>query len=114
MRFAWCSHRWPSSGGTARRSASEVISKRPSAYFADQLPSALTAVFNFDMGAAVARTAVLPCAAYLTLEQLQRVLTAWSDNAQCWGRYMTDYAVQFYFATPITWGRIATRPGRTP
>jgi hypothetical protein len=77
----------------------EVIAKRPSVYFADQLASTLTAVFNFDMGAAVARTAVLPCAPYLTLEQLQRVLAAWSDNAQCWGRYMTDYAVQFYFAT---------------
>ncbi|WP_406101039.1 hypothetical protein [Streptomyces canus] len=76
-----------------------VIEKRPNAYFANFLAGVLVTVGTFDSGAYAARAAVLPCAPYLTLENLREILSAWEANNQCWGRYMLDYAAQFYFAT---------------
>ncbi|MGW7405671.1 hypothetical protein ACWGI9_18350 [Streptomyces sp. NPDC054833] len=76
-----------------------VIEHRPGPYFAGFLAEVLAEVGSFDSGAFAARTAVLPCAPYVTLEQLQAVLLAWEANNQCWGRYMVDYAAQFYLAT---------------
>ncbi|AKJ10102.1 hypothetical protein ABB07_08720 [Streptomyces incarnatus] len=76
-----------------------VIGQRPNAYFAAHLPGVLEEVGSFDHGQFVARTAVLPCAGVLTLDDLRAVLRAWWDNDQCWGRAMPGYLVELYAAT---------------
>ncbi|MGP3941950.1 hypothetical protein [Streptomyces sp. 6N106] len=78
---------------------SRVIAARPGPYFATRLPEMLAKVGSFDQGQFVARTAVLPCANALTLEDLHKVLRAWWDNPQCWGRAMPGYLVDLYVAT---------------
>jgi hypothetical protein len=76
-----------------------VIGARPDAYFVAHLPGVLEEVSTFDHGQFVARTAVLPCASLLTLDDLRAVLRAWWDNNQCWGRAMPGYLVNLYEAT---------------
>ncbi|MEU2959094.1 hypothetical protein ACIOEY_27475 [Streptomyces albidoflavus] len=76
-----------------------VIGARPAPYFVAHLPGALEEVGSFDHGKYVARTAVLPCAAFLTLDSLRAVLRAWWDNPQCWGRAMPGYLIDLYAAT---------------
>ncbi|MEV6107095.1 hypothetical protein AB0M28_20615 [Streptomyces sp. NPDC051940] len=74
----------------------QVIGLRPDQYYTAHLPTLLTDVGGFDQGKYVARTAVLPCAALLSLSDLTDVLRAWYDNNQCWGRGMTRYLVDLY------------------
>lgn len=85
-------------GLTARRRA-ELIAQRPDRYFGDQAAGLMAGASSFDSGEFIARTALVPVAPYLTLEQLRAVLVAWAGNDQCWGRAMSDYVVRFYFAT---------------
>ena len=77
----------------------EVIALRPDRYFAPHLARLLEETSNFDEGELIARTAVLSCAAYLTLDQLEEVLREWWDNSQCWGRDMPGYVVELYSRT---------------
>lgn len=77
----------------------EVIALRPDRYFAPYLPSLLSEARSFDEGELIARTAVLPCAVHLTLDQLETVLREWQDNPQCWGRAMPGYLVKLYHET---------------
>jgi hypothetical protein len=76
-----------------------VISYRPGPYFAGGLPVLMAGVLSFDQGEGFARTAVLPCAPYLTLEHHQELLTAWTNNGQCWGRQMPGYLIDLFHAT---------------
>lgn len=85
-------------GMKAQRRAA-VIAHRPSAYFAAHIAQLMADAGSYDEGELIARTALLPCAPHLTLEQTQAVLRAWQDNPQCWGRAMPGYAVNLYHAT---------------
>jgi hypothetical protein len=80
---------------------SGVISVRPDPYFLPYLPDLLTEVYSFDGGEFVARTAVLPSAALMSLEDTRAILRAWWDNknGQTWGREMPGYLVALYVAT---------------
>ncbi|MFD7379319.1 hypothetical protein ACFY13_47000 [Streptomyces mirabilis] len=89
----------PAFAGLGWQRRATVIEQRPGPYFAGFLAEVLAGVGSFDSGAFAARTAVLPCAPYVTLEQLRAVLSAWEANNQCWGRYMVDNAAQFYLTT---------------
>ncbi|MEU3840805.1 hypothetical protein AB0E88_12325 [Streptomyces sp. NPDC028635] len=89
----------PAFAGIDYHRRATVIEYRPSPYFAGFLAGILADVGNFDNGALAAHAAVLPCAQYVTLEQLRDILSAWEANNQCWGRYMVDYAARFYLAT---------------
>lgn len=77
----------------------EVIAVRPDPYFVPHLPALLAGARSYDEGEYLARTAVLPCAGLLTLEDLQALLRAWWDNSQCWGRDMPGYLVALYHTT---------------
>ncbi|MER6076033.1 hypothetical protein ABT187_46305 [Streptomyces sp. NPDC001817] len=63
----------------------EVISWRPGPYFAQFLASLMTEEVAHSVLAAqyVTRTAVLPCAPHLTEQQLNELLTTWTENEQC-------------------------------
>ncbi|MEV6534899.1 hypothetical protein AB0M86_35825 [Streptomyces sp. NPDC051639] len=78
-----------------------VINARPDLYFVPYLPALLAAVRSFDAGEFVARTAVLPSAGLMSLEDMKAVLRAWWDNenGQTWGRDMPGYLVALYSAT---------------
>ncbi|WP_055422296.1 hypothetical protein [Streptomyces pactum] len=76
-----------------------VIAQSPSTYFAEHLAALMADAGGFDHGESLARTAVLPCASYLTHDQLQALLSAWEENPQCWGRLMPYYLVSLYQAT---------------
>ncbi|MCX5191994.1 hypothetical protein [Streptomyces sp. NBC_00268] len=80
---------------------SRVISVRPAPYFLPHLPGLLTEVRSFDAGEFVTRTAVLPSAGLMSLEDTKAVLRAWWDNenGQTWGRVMPGYLVALYFTT---------------
>ncbi|MDX3694933.1 hypothetical protein PV726_32270 [Streptomyces europaeiscabiei] len=77
----------------------EVIAVHPDPYFVPHLPAILAGARSYDEGDYLARTAVLPCAGYLTLESLQALLRAWWDNSQCWGRNMPAYLAALYHTT---------------
>jgi len=77
----------------------EVIAHRPCLYFAEFAAALLEEAPSFDDGTEIQRTAVLPCAPYMTADQLRATLTAWAENSQCWGRGATDNAVRLYHAT---------------
>jgi hypothetical protein len=85
--------------GLPAHKRAQVIAHRPSAYFAGHLAALMADAAGFDHGESLARTAVLPCAEHLTLEQNQELLTAWKDNPQCWGRAMPYHLVDLYQAT---------------
>ncbi|WP_328437709.1 hypothetical protein OHA71_11785 [Streptomyces sp. NBC_00444] len=85
-------------GLTSRRRA-EVIARRPSPYFGDHVASLLAEAGSFDSGEYMARVAVLPCAVYLTADQLRSTLDAWAPNSQCWGRGMLNHVVRLCHAT---------------
>ncbi|MET8941835.1 hypothetical protein ABZX28_33140 [Streptomyces rubiginosohelvolus] len=80
---------------------SRVIGVRPDAYFLPCLPGLLMGVRSFDEGELVARTAILPSAGLMSLEDTKAVLRAWWDNenGQTWGRAMPGYLVALYFTT---------------
>lgn len=93
---------------------SRVISVRPAPYFLPHLPGLLTEVRSFDAGEFVARTAVLPSAGLMSLEDTKAVLRAWWDNenGQTWGRVMPGYLVALYFTTAhLGEARRGTRSG---
>ncbi|WDN55885.1 hypothetical protein [Streptomyces clavuligerus] len=77
----------------------DIIEQRPAPYFTPFLPALLKEVGSFDRGQEVAEKAVLPCAGFLTLPELEQVLTEWNDNDQCWGRAMPGYVVELYVRT---------------
>jgi hypothetical protein len=77
----------------------EVIAVHPDPYFVPYLPAILAGARSYDEGEYLARTAVMPCAGFLTLESLQAVLRAWWDNSQCWGRNMPGYLAALYHTT---------------
>ncbi|MDQ0408792.1 hypothetical protein ABVB69_32665 [Streptomyces sp. NPDC000349] len=77
----------------------DIIAQRPDPYFTPFLPALLKDVGSFDRGQEVAEKAVLPCAGFLTLPELEQVLTEWNDNDQCWGRAMPGYLVELYSLT---------------
>lgn len=76
-----------------------MIGFRAGPYFSGHLPALMADVRSFDEGELVARTAVLPCAPYLSLDQHQELLTAWTDHGQCWGRAMPAILVELFRAT---------------
>ncbi|MET8605742.1 hypothetical protein ABZV92_19585 [Streptomyces rubiginosohelvolus] len=76
-----------------------VIAAGPDPFFVPHLPRLLSEVGSFDAGEFVATNAVLPCAAFLTLEDLRAVLNAWQDNDQCWGRAMPSALIDLYRLT---------------
>jgi hypothetical protein len=61
--------------------------------------SLLEEALSFDDGREIKRTAVLPCAAYMTADQLRATLKAWAQNSRCWGRGTTDNVVRLYHVT---------------
>ncbi|WP_327259893.1 MULTISPECIES: hypothetical protein [unclassified Streptomyces] len=77
----------------------QVIAARPDPYFVPSLPDLLKQAGSFDAGEFIAASAVLPCAAFLDLEQLRAVLREWQDNNQCWGRAMPSYLIDFHRLT---------------
>ncbi|MEU3565497.1 hypothetical protein [Kitasatospora sp. NPDC006786] len=77
----------------------DAINRRPDAYYTPYLPDLLAKARSFDLGQAVAKLAVLPCAQFVDLESLEKILRAWWGNTQCWGRLMTGYLEEFYQAT---------------
>ncbi|MEV5485662.1 MULTISPECIES: hypothetical protein [Streptomyces] len=80
---------------------SRVISIRPDPYFLPYLPGLLMGVRSFDEGEFVARTAVLPSAGLMSLDDTKAVLRAWWDNenGQTWGGAMPGYLVALYLTT---------------
>ncbi|MBM9506779.1 hypothetical protein [Actinacidiphila acididurans] len=80
---------------------SRVIGVRPDPYFLPYLPGLLTEVRSFDQGEYVTRTAILPSAGLMGLEDTKAVLRAWWDNenGQTWGRAMPGYLVDLYSTT---------------
>ncbi|WEH37770.1 hypothetical protein PZB75_30675 (plasmid) [Streptomyces sp. AM 4-1-1] len=77
----------------------DIIEQRPDPYFTPFLPALLKDVGTFDRGQEVAEKAVLPCAGFLSLPELEQVLTEWNENDQCWGRAMPGYLVELYTLT---------------
>ncbi|MFJ5787941.1 hypothetical protein [Streptomyces hydrogenans] len=76
-----------------------VIAASPDPYFVPFLPDLLSQVASFDAGEFVAANAVLPCAAFLSLDELRAVLRKWQDNDQCWGRAMPSHLIDLYRLT---------------
>ena len=60
-----------------------IVSTRPGAYFASFLPRLMREAHTFRAAESRCSQAVLPCAPYLTAEQLTELLQAWTDNDQC-------------------------------
>jgi hypothetical protein len=78
----------------------EVIGRRPGPYFTKYLAQLLEGAPAWRTAEAVTRTAVLPCAPYLTVEHLDTVMQAWASNDQCRTAIgMVDSAVELYEAT---------------
>lgn len=78
-----------------------VISQRPSPYFAAYLAKILEEVRGYRGAESVTAQAVLPCAPFLTVDQLRDVLSAWAENDQCRrAGGMLGYAIALYSATP--------------
>jgi hypothetical protein len=77
----------------------QVVARRPDPYFVPYLADLLKGAESFDEGEYIAQNAVLPCAGYLTLAQLEEVLQQWLDNNQCWGRAMPAYLVELFRLT---------------
>jgi hypothetical protein len=63
----------------------EVVAQRPSAYFAELAASLLEEAPSFNEGWNIQSIAVLPCAAYMTAEQLRATLKAWMETANAGG-----------------------------
>ncbi|WP_052442673.1 hypothetical protein [Streptacidiphilus neutrinimicus] len=82
---------------TLRRA--RVVAQRPSPYFAEFVGPLLEEASSFDNGGEIQRVAVLPCAVYMTADQLQAALTAWAANSQCWGWGAIDNVVRLFHAT---------------
>ncbi|WP_326600860.1 hypothetical protein [Streptomyces sp. NBC_01800] len=78
-----------------------VIGARPDPYFTSHLPGLLKGVRTFDQGEFIARTAVLPCASMMTLDDTDALLRQWwdNDNGQTWGRAMPGYLATLYTST---------------
>ncbi|MFJ4932122.1 hypothetical protein [Streptomyces sp. NPDC088736] len=89
----------PSFTALSAHKRAQVIAHRPGPYFAGYLPALMADVGSFDQGEGFARTTVLPCAPYLTMDQLLEVLAAWTANGQCWGRAMPGYLIDLFHAT---------------
>lgn len=80
---------------------SQVIGVRPDPYFIPYLPGLLKDVGSFDQGEFIARTAVLPSAGLMTLDDTKALLRQWWDHetGQTWGRAMPAYLVALHFTT---------------
>lgn len=78
-----------------------VIGARPDPYFTSHLPGLLKGVRTFDQGEFITRTAVLPCAGMMTLDDTDALLRQWwdNDNGQTWGRAMPGYLAALYTST---------------
>lgn len=61
----------------------KVIEQRPSAYFTKCLADLLSQTRSFRTAEWLAQTALLPCAKFLSREELAGILDAWSGNNQC-------------------------------
>jgi hypothetical protein len=85
--------------GLSAPQRAEVIAHRPDPYFAEFAASLLEEAPTFDLGSDIQRTAMLPCAVYMTTDQLRATLKAWAENSQCWGRGTIDNVVRLYHAT---------------
>ncbi|MEE1845357.1 hypothetical protein ACIODX_14800 [Streptomyces sp. NPDC088190] len=78
----------------------DVISRRPGKYFVPFLVELLAEAAGFRYAEAVAQKAVLPCAHFLTQDELRQILTAWAENDQCrQAGGMFQAAVDLYFST---------------
>ncbi|MCZ0990392.1 hypothetical protein [Streptomyces diastatochromogenes] len=74
-----------------------VIERRPSAYFTDFLAPILTSAGGWRTAERLTAMTVIPCARLIQPEQLNGILTAWADNAQCReASGMTELAVTFW------------------
>jgi len=85
-------------GWSAPRRA-QVVAQRPGPYFAEFVAPLLEEASSFDLGGEIQRVAVLPCAVYMTADQLRAALAAWADNSQCWGRGSIENVVRLFHAT---------------
>ncbi|MFE2850124.1 hypothetical protein ACFXJO_03205 [Streptomyces lavendulae] len=74
-----------------------VIERKPSAYFTDFLAPILTSAAGWRAAESLTAMAVIPCARLVRPDQLDGILTAWAENAQCReASRMTDLAVTFW------------------
>lgn len=60
-----------------------VIQRRPSAYFTDFLAPILASAGGWRIAESLTAMTVIPCARLIQPEQLNGILTAWAENAQC-------------------------------
>ncbi|MEV5177681.1 hypothetical protein AB0L10_43260 [Streptomyces flaveolus] len=58
-----------------------IIEQRPDPYFTPFLTALLKDVGTFNRGQEVAEKGILPCASFLSLPELEQVLTEWNDSA---------------------------------
>ncbi|MFD8727803.1 hypothetical protein [Streptomyces sp. NPDC059611] len=77
----------------------DIIGQRPDPYFTPFLAPLLNDVRYFDRAEEVAEKAVLPCAGFLSLSDLEQILVEWNDNDQCWGRAAAGNLVELYTLT---------------
>ncbi|MFB8314726.1 hypothetical protein ACFC5T_40410 [Streptomyces sp. NPDC055961] len=74
-----------------------VIERRPSAYFTDFLAPILASAGGWRTAERLTTMVVIPCARLVQPEQLDGILTAWAENAQCReASGMTELAVTFW------------------
>ena len=84
----------------AARDRATVIERRPSEYFAPLIPKLLEDAGSFRMAEYMVTAAVIPCARFLTLDQLKDALHSWAENDQCRrASGMIQLAIEFYAAT---------------
>lgn len=60
-----------------------VIEQRPSALFTASLANILASAGGWRTAESLTEAAVIPCAPFIQPEQLDGILTAWAENAQC-------------------------------
>ncbi|MEH0514605.1 hypothetical protein QBC31_28430 [Streptomyces sp. B21-079] len=74
-----------------------VIERRPSAYFTDFLAPILASAGGWRIAESLTAMTVIPCARLIQPKQLDGILTAWAENAQCReASGMTQLAVTFW------------------
>ncbi|MFJ2195370.1 hypothetical protein [Streptomyces violaceusniger] len=78
-----------------------VIRHRPGPYMAGHVADILEAAKSWRAAESTAQQTVLPCAPYVTSEQLGDILSAWGENYECrTASGMLELAVEFFSLVP--------------
>jgi hypothetical protein len=93
-----------------------IIGRRPGPFFVPLLPQMLREAGSWRTAEAMCREAVMPCAPYITAEQLPPLLEAWAENYECrTASDMPGFAMNLYLVTsrshpvPAVWWKFVHR-----